>query len=337
MSASLDSTAQTGQSSGGDWQEEVYQKIKSMKESYLPELNEMYKKIATKLQQHDSLPQQPKSDQLEKLKVFKAMLERIIAFLQVSKSNISPNYKEKLGSYEKQIINFINTNRPKKIMPPLQSGQLPPPHIDWQEEVYQKIKSMKERYLPELIEMYQKFATKLQQHDSLPQQPKSDQLEKLKVFKVMLERIITFLQVSKSNISPNYKEKLDPYEKQIMNFINTNRPRKTMPQLQSGQLLSPNMHSMWQSQPQVTQVQSHQNQMNSQLLTTNMNGSVATMQQNNMTSTQHISLFGVSIAVQSKMNSMQPSTNLDSRPGNAVNSLQQVPVRPLQQNPDSAT
>ena len=78
------------------------------------------------------------------------------------------------------------------------------------------------------------------QHDSLPQQPKSDQLEKLKVFKMMLERIITFLQVSKSNISPNFKEKLNSYEKQIINFINTNRPRKNMP----GHLLPPHMHSM---------------------------------------------------------------------------------------------
>ncbi|KAH1151204.1 hypothetical protein GLYMA_16G125400v4 [Glycine max] len=78
-----------------------------MKESYLPELNEMYQKIATQLQQHNSLPTQPKLDQLEKMNVFK-MLERIIAFLQVSKSNISPNFMEKLGSYENHIINFIN-------------------------------------------------------------------------------------------------------------------------------------------------------------------------------------------------------------------------------------
>ncbi|KAG5001207.1 hypothetical protein JHK87_022279 [Glycine soja] len=130
ISSPLDSTAQTGQSSGGDWQEQ----IKSMKESYLPELNEMYQKIATQLQQHNSLPTQPKLDQLEKMNVFK-MLERIIAFLQVSKSNISPNFKEKLeklGSYENHIINFINRKKHKKAMPSMQSRQLPLPHIDWQ-------------------------------------------------------------------------------------------------------------------------------------------------------------------------------------------------------------
>ncbi|XP_014499691.1 mediator of RNA polymerase II transcription subunit 15a isoform X1 [Vigna radiata var. radiata] len=205
---------------------------------------------------------------------------------------------------------------------------------DWQEEVYQKIKSMKESYLPELNEMYQKIASKLQQQDSLPQQPKSEQLDKLKVFKMMLERIITFLQVSKSNISlsPSFKEKLGSYGKQIINFINTNRPKKNIP----GQLPPPHMHSMSQSQSQVTQVQSHENQINSQLQTSNMQGSVATMQQNNMPNMQHNSLSGVSTAQQSKMNSMQPNSNLDSGPGNAVNSLQQVPVSSLQQNPVSA-
>lgn len=148
----------------------------------------------------------------------------------------------------------------------------------------------------------------------------------------MLERIITFLQVSKSNISASFKEKLGSYEKQIINFINTNRPKKNLP----GQLPPPHMHSMSQSQPQVTQVQSHENQMNSQLQAANMQGSVATMQQNNMANMQHNSLSGVSTAQQSKMNSMQPNTNLDSGLGNAVNSIQQVAVSSLQQNPASA-
>ena len=110
--------------------------------------------------QHDSFPQQSKSDQLEKLRVFKTMLERIITFLQVSKSNIPPGYKDNLGSYEVQIVSFINTYRPKK--PALQQGQFPAPHMqsmqqpqsqlaqmqsqtrhangaDWQEEIYQRV------------------------------------------------------------------------------------------------------------------------------------------------------------------------------------------------------
>jgi len=79
--------------------------------------------------QHDSLPQQPKSEQLEKLKVFKVMLERLITFLQVSKNNITPTFKEKLGFYEKQIVGFLNTSRYRKPIPNLQQGQPPQPRI----------------------------------------------------------------------------------------------------------------------------------------------------------------------------------------------------------------
>ncbi|KAM5582706.1 mediator of RNA polymerase II transcription subunit 15a [Rosa sericea] len=266
------STNSTAHTNGGDWQEEVYQKIIVMKEKYLPELSEMYQKIANKLQQHESLPQSPNSDSLAKLKMFKSMLDRLITVLQVSKSNISPGLKEKLGIYEKQIINFINTNRPRKTVSSL---HLPPPEMhnahllqqpkveqqdsndhvislnflsptsdtsgtDWQEEVYQKIQVMKETYLPELSEMFQKIDNKLQEYESLPPQSNPDKLEKLKVFKAMLERLITVLQVSKSNISPGLKEKLGLYEKQIINFINTNRPRKTVSSLH---LPPPEMHN----------------------------------------------------------------------------------------------
>ncbi|GAV60967.1 hypothetical protein CFOL_v3_04495 [Cephalotus follicularis] len=216
---------------------------------------------------------------------------------------------------------------------------------DWQEEVYQKIKVMKETYLPELDEMYQKIAAKLQQHDSLPQPPKSDQLEKLKVFKTMLDRIISFLQVTKETVIPSFKEKLGLYEQQIKNFINSNRPRKPISSLQQGQLPPPQgplppsqMHSMQQSQSQITQVQPHENQMNPQLQSMNLTGSGTTMQQNNMTNLQHnslSSLSGVSTAQQNIMNSLQQGSNLDSSQGNQMSSLQQVAVGSLQQNPVS--
>ncbi|MBA0754560.1 hypothetical protein Gogos_021620 [Gossypium gossypioides] len=142
MHASLDSTAQTGHSNGGDWQEEVYQKIKAMKETYFPELNMMHEKIsATLLQvelkhnsmhsifQHDSLPQQPKSARLEKMKLFKTMLERILSFLTISRAAIVPAFKDKLSSYEEQIRKFIIANRPRKLVSALQQGQLLPTHM----------------------------------------------------------------------------------------------------------------------------------------------------------------------------------------------------------------
>ena len=126
----------------------------------------------------------------------------------------------------------------------------------------------------------------------------------------MLERIITFLQVSKNNISPGYKEKLGSYEKQIVNFINTNRPKK--PALQQGQLPAPHMQTM-QQPPQLAQIQSHENQMNPQLQSMNLQGSVPTMPQNSMSSLQHnsMSLSGALTAQPNMMNSLQPGSNLD--------------------------
>ncbi|PWA43251.1 transcription cofactor [Artemisia annua] len=227
--ASLDSTDQTPNANGGDWQEEVYQKIKAMKDLYLHDLNDMRQKILGKLQHHDSLPQQPKNAQLEKLEVFKNMLERFMAFLQIPKQSILPSYKDKLGTYEKQIVYIINHNR-KPEAPQQHKSSLDSTvqtrnanSGDWQEEVHQKIIVMKDLYLHDLNDMHQKLLGKLQHHDSLPQQPKNEQLEKLKVFKNVLERFMAFLQIPKQSILPSYKDKLGTYEKQIVNVINSNR------------------------------------------------------------------------------------------------------------------
>ncbi|WOH04284.1 hypothetical protein DCAR_0623693 [Daucus carota subsp. sativus] len=89
--------------------------------------------IAYFLLQHKSLLlQQPQSQQgnnpqLEELKSFKNVLDRFLSFVQISKSNIQMGYKDKLGSYEKQIL---NSNRPQKPIPPMQLDQsLIPSHV----------------------------------------------------------------------------------------------------------------------------------------------------------------------------------------------------------------
>jgi PAX-interacting protein 1 len=174
-----------------------------------------------------------------------------------------------------------------------------------------------------LILVYVNFAF---QHDSLPQQPKSEQLEKLKVFKVMLERLITFLQVSKNNITLNFKEKLGFYEKQIVGFLNPSRYRKPIPNLQQGQPRQPHIQPMQQPQSQVPQLQSHENQLNPQLQSMNMQGSVPMMQQNNMSSLLHNSLSTLSGDSTSQSNMMNPI-----QPG-SLSSLQQTPVGSVQQN-----
>ncbi|XP_061981776.1 mediator of RNA polymerase II transcription subunit 15a-like isoform X1 [Populus nigra] len=172
--ASLDSTAEIGHANGADWQEEIYQKIKVMKETYLPEINEMYQRIATKLQQHDPLPQQPKSEQLEKLKVLKVMLERMITFLQVSKNNITPNFKEKLGFYEKQIVGFLNPSRYRKPIPNLQQGQPPQPRIQPMQQPQSQVPQL-QSHENQLIPQLQSMNTQ----GSVPQILQTQQLKRL--------------------------------------------------------------------------------------------------------------------------------------------------------------
>ncbi|KAM3281195.1 hypothetical protein P3S67_028216 [Capsicum chacoense] len=293
----MDSTSQMENADGTNWQEETYQKIKSMMEKYLPELNALYQKIASKVQQHDAIPQRPQNEQIEKLKRFKAVLERIVIFLQLNKHDIQLTHKEKLCSVERHIGFFLS----KPTSPPLQ-GQLPqspmqlqqpqsldvqtnPPMqpqlhqapssqaqstgalqtatldsdstsqtgnadgADWQEELYQEIKTMREKNLPELNALYQKIASKVQQHDAIPQRPQNEQIEKLKRFKAVLERIVIFLQLNKHDIQLTHKEKLCSVERHIGFFLS----KPTSPPLQ-GQLPQ---SSMQLQQPQSLDVQTN--------------------------------------------------------------------------------
>ncbi|KAF5181706.1 Mediator of rna polymerase ii transcription subunit 15a [Thalictrum thalictroides] len=109
-------TTQSGQVNTADWQEETYQKIKAMKEIYLPDLHKMHQKLSLRFQQHETVTQRTK-EEIDKLRLMKTYLERIITFLQVSKSNIPFTHRDKLDGYERQIINFLNSNRIKKPVP----------------------------------------------------------------------------------------------------------------------------------------------------------------------------------------------------------------------------
>ncbi|CAJ2656333.1 unnamed protein product [Trifolium pratense] len=207
-----------------------------------------------------------------------------------------------------------------------------PSGADGQEEVYQKLQTLKENYLSDINEIYQKVSLKLQQHHSIPRQSEPDQVEKIRQYKIMVERLIAFLQLPKQKITPAIKEKFGTYEKQLVSTINSVRPRRGISSLQSGQLPPTHMPSMPQSQSQVTPVQSRENQMNSQMQPSNLQGSAATIQQNNVASLHHNSMSGLATTQQNMLNTIQPSNNLDSGQGNSVNSLQQVPISSRQQN-----
>ncbi|KAJ0944657.1 putative mediator complex subunit 15, KIX domain-containing protein [Helianthus annuus] len=92
-----------------DWKEEVYQKIKAMKDLYLQDLNVMHQNSLSKLLQHDSR-QQPDNEPLEILIRFTHILERCIEFLQTPKHDILAIHKDMLDAYEKAIINVINSD-----------------------------------------------------------------------------------------------------------------------------------------------------------------------------------------------------------------------------------
>ncbi|KAK4761769.1 hypothetical protein SAY87_029653 [Trapa incisa] len=94
-----------------------------------------------------------------------------------------------------------------------------------------------------------------------------------------------------------------------------------------------------QSQYQAGPVQSNVNQMNPQLQSMNLQGSVGSMQQNTLTGMQHgsISSFsGVTNAQQPMVSSLQPNPSMESGQGNSMNSLPQITVGSMQQNPVSA-
>ncbi|KAH0759739.1 hypothetical protein KY290_023232 [Solanum tuberosum] len=186
---------------------------------------------------------------------------------------------------------------------------------DWQEEVYQQIKSMKEKYLSDIHDEYQNIASKVQQHDSLSP---NENIEKLKMFKTKLEHIMVFLGLNKHDILVTHKEKLLWVEKLISFFLGSYRPRKRSFSLLQGQLP--------QSSIQLQQLQSLDGQTNP--LMQPVHGSMAAMQQNNLTNPQHISLSGISTIYNSQQDRIiSPATGFSQQ--NSVNSPQEVNISSL--------
>ncbi|MCL7034178.1 hypothetical protein MKW94_018900 [Papaver nudicaule] len=109
-STSMDGDA-TATGNAVNVQEETYQAIRSMREKYLPNLSEMHRRISQKSQQIASLGQPSAPEQIEKLKIYINMLDKFIGILNLPKSSVHPNYKDKLAIVEKQIVNILGSNR----------------------------------------------------------------------------------------------------------------------------------------------------------------------------------------------------------------------------------
>ncbi|XP_028548768.1 mediator of RNA polymerase II transcription subunit 15a [Dendrobium catenatum] len=212
---------------------------------------------------------------------------------------------------------------------------------DWQEEVYQKIQVMKESHLAELQEFHLKISQRYQQSEMMPQAKQSGNFEKLKSFKVLLERVLAFLQISKNSITIGLKEKLPTYEKQILGLLNTNNKQKIMPsQLQGQQQQLHHPGGLAQSTPQhqpsqVLQVQQHEN-LGNQVHQMNVAGSITSMQSAVTSSMQHGSMTLPSLVApltqQNATNSAQSAPDLDPVQVNSFGSLQQGTMGSLQQS-----
>ncbi|KAF8107302.1 hypothetical protein N665_0124s0093 [Sinapis alba] len=126
------STSKTLNTSGGDWREETYQKIKSLREKYILDLTTMFQKLSDKLQKIDSLPQQKMMmpyDPVKKLRAGKAALEQCFVYLNVSRSSVSEMHRDRFSIYEAHILKFTKPQRAKQQQQQQQQVHLPPSQI----------------------------------------------------------------------------------------------------------------------------------------------------------------------------------------------------------------
>ncbi|XP_040992611.1 mediator of RNA polymerase II transcription subunit 15a-like [Juglans microcarpa x Juglans regia] len=124
---------------------------------------------------------------------------------------------------------------------------------DWQEEVYQRVESLKSRYLKQLTGLRQTLTNRLQQ-DSAPHPTNTGQLEKINL---TLNLIIAYLNVPKSKIMPSYAEKLDTLQKKILWILQlTGKKSDSSPR--EGKFF-PDIYSVQQlTQPQIQTSEVHQ-------------------------------------------------------------------------------
>ncbi|KAH9317438.1 hypothetical protein KI387_019207, partial [Taxus chinensis] len=201
--------------------------------------------------------------------------------------------------------------------------------LDWQEKIFQKLQKLKDIYFPDLRELLEKLTLKCQQPMA------ADQLEKLKVYRGKVHRMMQYFQVSKNSIPPAFPEdKIDAVERQIQYVLNSFKPGKPAPQQQKGHQQFPpqsgsHLHSIQQQSqspiPHIQQPEKHANQLQ-QL---NLQASATSMQPNSVTPIQHSSMpqlqqSGVQTTLQNNRTAMQSGVGLNSTQGSGMGALQQT-------------
>ncbi|KAH9317431.1 hypothetical protein KI387_019200 [Taxus chinensis] len=128
----MESSAQTGQATVADTQEKIYQRLQILKEMYLPELQDVLQRLHLKSQQ--PMPR----DQLEKLHMYKASVNRFLQYFDIPRSGITPGIKEeKVDVFEKQIQLILNQARLRRPAPPQKGQQQIPPQAGSQAQSMQ--------------------------------------------------------------------------------------------------------------------------------------------------------------------------------------------------------
>ncbi|ONK79526.1 uncharacterized protein A4U43_C01F7250 [Asparagus officinalis] len=178
---------------------------------------------------------------------------------------------------------------------------------------------MREQYYTELLELYKRIVLKFQQHEALiPQGKQTEQHEKLKNFKIMLEHRLALMRVSKHDISVGLKEKLPIYERQIVNLITSckNHSSQVQGQRQFQHSNVGNAHLIPEQQ------QSQSSQM--------PQGSGALLQMSTTPNVQHVSR-PLSTEHQNILNILRPVSNSIAAQGRSFNSKNAIGSELMQQ------
>ncbi|KAG0479987.1 hypothetical protein HPP92_010845 [Vanilla planifolia] len=197
---------------------------------------------------------------------------------------------------------------------------------DWQEELYEKIQSMKEVHFAEVQEFHQMISGKIQEFELMPRAKRPENYEKLKNYKLFLERMMAFLQISKIKIPISLKVNLPVYEKQMLHILSSSRRAKFIHLQQQGQqqVLQPSAHAHSAAQHQVSQVlqlQQH-DKLGKQVQQMNMQGSNTSVLSAAASSMEHESTTllssAASVSQQNVTDSVPSASGLDPEQVNSI-------------------
>ncbi|XP_057852900.2 mediator of RNA polymerase II transcription subunit 15a isoform X2 [Cryptomeria japonica] len=276
------------------------------------------------LQQQQPVLLQPNLTQQE----LQPRLHSSSVLLQQQQQNSIEQQKQLLQFQSRMMSDAATTNMESLA----QTGQTTV--VEMQERIYQRMQVLKEMYLPELQELYQKLHMRSQQ--AMPR----DQLAKLQQYKDSVNGFIRIIQHPRGSILATTKEeKVDAFELKIKTILSQARLRRPALQQEGQQQIPPQtgiqVQPIQQSQLQISQMQqekhvNHLQQMNSQVPMTSMQSNTVPPIQHS--SSQMMLQSGLQTSQQNIQTAMQSVGNLNSTQGSGLGTFQQSSVSSLQHN-----